>query len=77
MQPKAKDVTAACLAYLFEHGYLAAVVITCPGRYRFTMSNFEKAAVIQVLRAEADSLERDSHFAATIEVEIGDDHNVS
>ena len=76
MPPELKELTAAYLACLFEHGFEAAVVLAFPDRARrCTIANFRKDGVVALLRAEADSLSADSRFGHTIlvEVDIGND----
>lgn len=72
-----KNLTVAYLAHMAEHGVLSAIVLVSPDRHSaWTMSNFERADVVAVLRFEADRLEHETSYREVIAVKIGDD-NVS
>lgn len=68
-EAEARSLVGVCIDRLYELGYVTVVVVTdLENEYHWTSTQIPKDIVVDLLRSEADGLERDVTFAQEIKV---------
>ena len=68
-EPEARALVAACIDRLYELGYVTIITVTdVVNEYHWTSTQIPKDVVVELLRSEANGLERDVAYFQEIKV---------
>lgn len=68
-EAEARALVGVCIDRLYELGFVTVVVVTdLENEYHWTATQVPKPMVIELLRSEANGLEREATFAQEIKV---------